>query len=256
MKKFVTVLFIISALLSLGACDKTSSENTSSDVEGVSTPSSSSESSLVADSSAESEENQDAVYKDEYVDNDGNICEDWYSAHGILRRKVIKDISGAVITEESYDTQGRIEKTMSYEEDGRISYSVVYEHKNANSMYWTLYNAEGEFSEKNFSEYKNGKIDRITTYDEKDIITGEQFFGYDEKGRLIKTEAYYYENSMTSLYVLSQFSTETGLIISEDNNYYDESGNLAYVERYGIINGKYDYIGTFDKNGMPIEVEE
>ncbi len=261
MKRLIYLLLITVALLSMSACEGKKNETniTSSEAESSSTEAISEETSGVVAQTPETtgsiDYEKDTAYKDVYLTSSGEMHEDWYSAKGVMLYSCIKSEDGVFLEERFYGADGRLAK-MNQFEDNAVGVKVTYEYESDSRMVWTLYDGEGTFFEKNVSEYQNNKIAYVSTLDENDVCMAEQIFKYDSNQKLDSVEENYFEDEVVVMNVLRIYNKVTGSITDETTSYYDAAGVFLYKDVYGIVDGKYSFVGRFNSVGTQITVDE
>lgn len=165
------------------------------------------------DQKKESDENRAPVKKEKptlVYDDRGNVIE----RHGKSYRK----------------TDGSIRSNDSYYYTYDDSNNVVTEIKES-------YNVDGSRKFKNINYYqydeRNLKIDLVfESYDEDDQLlrTAHHSYKYNERGDKVEDIGYATDGSVISRIIMNP--DETGLLLSEEYLYYDETGEITDHKKY------------------------
>ncbi len=254
MKKIISLLLVLAALLCASACDgENDKKDNPTEEESVSEASSAEE--TTEEESINISYDYNVVYKDEYFEG-GYYIEDGYNASGVLLYSASKTENGLLYEKKVFDGEGKLLKHFMYNDEGDLDAYIEYAYENAAKVVWTLYNADGTFVEKNVSEYINNKISSITAYDEDNVCFSEQLYTYNNDLKLEKYTTNYFENDITVFNSISIYNPDSGKLLEETETYYDGEGRMLYKDVYGIKDGKYGFIGRYNSNGDEIPVED
>ncbi len=245
MKKVLSFLLILTALLTASACESSQANNSSKEIE-----------SEAITSEEIIEISKEVGFVDKFFnEEDGYYYENTYATDGTLLLQKISDDTGKPYELSEFYSDGRQKLYKEYGKNGVEEVVASFKYLE-NVIRVTYTDAEGKVFLITDAEYKDGKIYCEKSYDFPDILIDETFYYYNSIGMLERSDSKVYEDGKVYSHTESQYNTQTGNITESNEHYFDENGELVYTDRYAIKDGKYGFINRFGPNGEVIPVTD